>query len=306
MGDRSLVLGVDAGGTSLRVRIADARTGEAVGAAEGMAAPDGGPGTLSPLISAALRQANIGPEAIGAVCAGITKISRGGVPESWGASLATLFPLLFPGQCRIVADYVIAFHGAIPGGIGVAVVAGTGSVIYGEDGQGGAVRVGGRGWEFGDEGSGAWLTTEAVRRTLRALDGLENSTPLTEAVCQLLGTREPAALGEAARAHAASEGRGFLVPFLLDKARAGDPEAVNLFVGAGGWLAAYVRAVANRLQLPQTATIATIGGLWEAGDLLRDPFQTVVHRWLPDARIVAPDAAPVVGATRLAAALTPL
>lgn len=240
---------------------------------------------------------------VNGVCAGITKFSRAHVAEAWEAELARLFPLAI--RRVVVPDYVVAFHGAIAGGAGVAVVAGTGSVVYGENGRGGAVRVGGRGWEFGDEGSGAHLTADAMRRTLRALDGLAPPTPLTRAVCDFLQTDDPAALAETARTRATENGRGFLVPLALALARSGDDEARNLFVGAAGWLAAYARAALTQLGFdePSPVAVATIGGMWEAGDLLIDPFTRVLQRAFPHAHIAPAKDEPVVGALRLAARL---
>lgn len=294
------VIGIDAGGTSLRVWVAEATTEMPRGSVEGEADPEGRTATLSSLVQEALAKAGGNMAEVGAVCAGITKITRTGVRDHWRETLARLFPHLTDSTRQIVPDYVIAFHGALPQGIGIAVIAGTGSVVYGEDGQGGTLRVGGRGWEFGDEGSGAWLTAEMVRRTLRALDGLEHPTPVTEAVCALLGTHDPAQFGERARQHATSEGRGFLTPLAREMAEAGDREAGGFFVGAGGWLAAYVRAAHRRLNLADGPHIATIGGMWEAGELLAKPFRLVIERWLPGAVVVVPDASPVVGAVRLA------
>lgn len=292
------VIGIDAGGTGTRLLLLDPATGATVGEAQGDAADDGHPVLEAPLRAALTREAC---SSVRAVCAGITKITRGGVRAAWEAELRRQFPTA---RIEVVPDYVIAFHGAT-GGIGVAVIAGTGSVVYGEDGRGGTVRVGGRGWEYGDEGSGAWLTTEIVRRTLRSLDHIDAPTPLTEAVCRHLGTGDPAALAERARQRAAEAGRGFLVPLALEQARSGDGEAAHLFTGAAAWLAAQARAAAGQLSFGAEGcpVIATVGGLWEAGDLLREPFRQLVHRWLPSVEIAAPRAAPVAGAARRAAAL---
>jgi N-acetylglucosamine kinase-like BadF-type ATPase len=141
-----------------------------------------------------------------------------------------------------------------------------------------------------------------MRRTLRALDGLEKATPLNEAVCAHLATRDPAILAEAARRQAEAEGRGFLVPLVLENARRGDEEAKNLFVGAAGWLAAQSRVAYTQLSFDEATPVpvAMIGGLWEAGDLITDPFHQLIERWMPRAAAVSPDAAPVIGAARLA------
>jgi N-acetylglucosamine kinase-like BadF-type ATPase len=282
--------------------VEDARTGVVAATTEGAARPDGGPESPVALIAEAAGGLPAGR--VGAVCAGITKITRGDTQERWEAALSAALPRV--AAVRVLPDYVIAFHGAVENGRGLAVIAGTGSVVYGEDGHGNGVRVGGRGWEFGDEGSGTWLTAEMVRRALRALDGLDAPTPLTGAVCVALGTDDPAMLGEAARTRAAAEGRGFFVPLLLERANSGDEEARNLFVGAGGWLAAQARAAAERLGIAAEpdVPVATVGGLWSAGELLLAPFENALRRRVPGARIHAPLGTPVEGAARLARADT--
>ncbi len=294
-----MVVGIDAGGTSVRVVVARVCEDDTRTEASGPADPDGGPAPVAFLLSRALAEAGTGVADVRAVCAGVTKVSRPGVIAAWKAELARLLPNVDNDRRLVVPDFVIAFEGATGGARpSVAVIAGTGSVVYGEDEKGNAVRVGGRGWEFGDEGSGAHLTADLMRRTLRALDGLADPTPLTQAVCAFLGAQEAGEVGRRAREQAEQNGRGFLVPLVLDQARAGDEDAKNLFVGAGGWLALQTRAAAARLALDPDATfpVATVGGLWSAGDLLLRPFAAVLARWLPQARIAAPAAAPVEGA----------
>jgi N-acetylglucosamine kinase-like BadF-type ATPase len=242
--------------------------------------------------------ANVGID-VAAVCAGITKVSRTGILTAWETALAVALP---QAARRVVPDYVTAFHGALPGGIGVVVASGTGSVVYGENGTGGTVRIGGRGWEFGDEGSGAWLTTEVIRRTVRACDGLQPASPLTEAVCKALGTQEAGAFAEAARRSAAEYGRGFLTPLALALARTGNVEAANLFVGSAGWLSLLARTALRKLEIPERAavSVAVVGGMWEAGNLLLIPFTDILHRHQPNAVITPGDAPPLRGAIRLA------
>jgi len=295
-------VGVDAGGTTIRLALVSVTTGHILAEVQGGAAPDGGPEPVSELLRKALKSTTSPAASVEAVCAGITKFTRTGVRQRWEAELHDLLPHVPEPCCLTVPNFVVALHGAVPRGVGIGVVAGTGSVVYGEDGTGGAVRVGGRGWEYGDEGSGAWMTAEAVRRTLRALDGLEKSTPLNDAVCSFLETQDPAVLAEAVRRRAEDDGRAFLVPLVLEAARGGDDEAANLYVGAAGWLAAQARAVYSRLAFGESEVVplATIGGMWEAGDLLLAPFRQLVERWMPSAAIIAPDGKPVMGAVRMA------
>ena len=76
-----------------------------------------------------------------------------------------------------VTDAQAACVGAHGGGNGGIIVIGTGSIGWAElNGRG--YRVGGWGWPISDEGSGAWLGCEALRRTLWAYDGRISWTAL--------------------------------------------------------------------------------------------------------------------------------
>ncbi len=287
---QTLVAGIDAGGTSVRVVYADAETGELSGDGIIVAATaNGEPPALElslPVVS---------------VCAGIAKYTRPGVAAAWKSSLAARFPGAI---VAVVPDYKIAFYAVVPGASGVCVVAGTGSVAFGANtATGKSVRVGGRGFEFGDEGSGAWLSTEMVRRTLRALDGQAPVTALTRRVCAELQTMDAAILAQTARERAVGEGRGFLLPFLVRLHESGDAEARGLLVGAGGWLASLGTAAARQLdfQPENPVTFAGTGGVWKAGGTaVREAFAFAVSRRFPGAIFSFHASDPVAGAVRLA------
>ena len=284
-------MGIDAGGTHVRAALADPETREPVGDTVTIAANASGEPPDLPTASG-----------VTSVCAGIAKYTRPGIAAAWGTRLRETYPGAI---VQVVPDYEIAFHAGVPGGSGVCVVAGTGSVAYGENPESGAAaRVGGRGWEWGDEGSGTWLTTEMVRRTLRALDAQAPATALTHAVCAELETTDAAILAQVARDRAGETGRGFLVPLLVRLYTGGDREAHGLFTGAGGWLASLGTVTATRLSFGtgDSVTFAAAGGVWEAGgSTVRQAFETAVRRKFPASVFVFDAPEPITGAVRLAA-----
>lgn len=279
---------IDAGGTNVRLRVFEVESGKVLVDQTAPAEPDGGPTPALIL----LETSGVAPTSL---VAGITKFTRPGVEQSWRRALNAY-------SLTLVPDYEIAFWAAVPGGVGISVLAGTGSVVFGRNAAGERLRVGGRGWEYGDEGSGTHMTTDLVRRTLRALDGLERLSPLQFAVCELLDTNDPGELVQAARDRADSDGRGFLVPLVLERAHGGEREAEDLFVGAAGWLAAFAGATLSRLGFSHEDAVEVrgIGGLWSAGELLTEPFKRVLARRYPAASFALSDAEPLEGAVRLA------
>jgi N-acetylglucosamine kinase-like BadF-type ATPase len=272
----------------VRIRLAS-ETGEALADKQGAASADLGPEKLAQLLSGV--EPSTGEVRV--VCAGIAGISRKGMQERWTKELSQLFPNAL---LKLVPDYLIAFHGALTGP-GILVIAGTGSVIYGEH-EGKNCQIGGRGWEWGDWGSGAWITAEMLRLTLKALDGLEERTKLVDAICSALDTEEPRELGVRARNKCESEGRGFLVPLALKSATNGDDQAVGLISDAAHWLAKQAEAAAKRLAFSKDDDfpVATVGGLWECGQVMIQPFSNYLQKRHPRSSVVSPTAAPIEGA----------
>ena len=99
-------------------------------------------------------------------------------------------PLFQASTVRVEHDAPAALAGATLGAPGIIVVAGTGSVVFGENAPGRDVRTGGWGYVFGDEGSGFGLAREAVRAGLDALDGVGPETSLVPVLTARFGVTD--------------------------------------------------------------------------------------------------------------------
>ncbi len=215
-------LGIDGGGTNCRARVRDA-DGRLVGEATG------GP-------------SNIATDPVEAV-ANIAKVSeaaflKGGLPASRLSQCSACFGLAganmagatarvqshaWPFQkLRIEHDGIIACVGAHAGEDGAIASIGTGAVYV--------VSIGGKlqtfgGWGFmlSDQGSGADLGREALRRSLYARDGLIEASPFTDAVwARFDGSVEKLQhFVDGAR----PRDYGALAPMLFEHAEQGDPIA---------------------------------------------------------------------------------
>lgn len=82
-------------------------------------------------------------------------------------------------------DMVCGWAGSLGGVDGINVVAGTGSIAYGENG-GRSARAGGWGEVFGDEGSGYWVGVRGLNAFSRAGDGRGPGGPLQDALRRAL------------------------------------------------------------------------------------------------------------------------
>ena len=158
--------------------------------AEGMGAnvAELAPRTVERRLTALL--ADLGSVHPAACCAG----SAGAEVPAARKRLEKLLMRLLPGSRVSVVHDTRLILAAAGLDSGIALIAGTGSVVYGRAGDGREVRIGGWGWLLGDEGSAVWLAREAAREVMRRADAGEPSGPLGEALLEATRARNASAL----------------------------------------------------------------------------------------------------------------
>ena len=189
---------------------------------------------------------------------------------------------------HVTGDADSARAGAFLGAPGVVVIAGTGSMASGWNGQSSA-RAGGHGFLLGDEGSAYWIGRAAVRAALRWEDGMGGSKIIHRAVIQAAGEGLEALIGEVCT-HPAERGRLTALAPVVTALAAEDPEARKIALRAAEHLAALAEAIRRRLgPLP----VAGAGRVFSA-PVIWDRFAELTGA-------VRPLAAATVGAALLAA-----
>ena len=162
---------------------------------------------------------------------------------------------------RLQHDAPIALAGAVQARPAVVVIAGTGSVAYGEDAAGASVRTGGWGYLFGDEGSAFAVARAALARAM-AEDDRGARSPLGDAALAYFDRRSLRDLATAAQL--GRIGRDKLASFarvVHDAARLGDAGAAAIVADAASALAALAAAAIVRLRLgDQPVPVAFSGG----------------------------------------------
>ena len=181
---RTLVLGVDGGGSKTRAVVADG-AGEVLG--EGLAGPsnplrvgvDEAAGAIRDAVDRACAEAGVRRAEIVAAEVGLAGVKRADIRERMRAAVAELgFKTV-----EVVTDADIALYGATEGKPGLVIIAGTGSVCCGINARGRRACAGGWGPVVGDEGSGSWIARRALQAVARATDGRGRRSSLVEAAC---------------------------------------------------------------------------------------------------------------------------
>ncbi|MFK3676219.1 N-acetylglucosamine kinase [Microbacterium sp. NPDC090218] len=157
-------------------------------------------------------------------------------------------------RVAVASDVVTAHTGALDGGPGVLLIAGTGAAALGIDADG-ARLIDGWGPELGDLGSGSWFGREALRAVLRADAGLAPHTALAGALAEPVGAVADIQSWLARSGHLPRR-LATLAPLVLDAAEAGDAVA-GAIVAEGVGLLTSTALAASAL----TTDVVVHGGL---------------------------------------------
>ncbi|WP_339896569.1 BadF/BadG/BcrA/BcrD ATPase family protein [uncultured Gilvimarinus sp.] len=190
---------------------------------------------------------------------------------------------------------------------GVHIVAGTGSIGYGERGALSA-RVGGWSEIFGDEGSAYWIARAGLEAFTRMSDGRMEKTLLHKLmaerlelsfdldVCALVLSR-----WNGSRTKIAS-----LSKLVAEAASLADPVALDIFDRAAGELALIAKSLIDKLQFAERDTVVATysGGVFQAGALIIEPLEAALLAGPQRCVLKRPDYQPDIGAALYAAKLS--
>ncbi|MEW1658023.1 MULTISPECIES: BadF/BadG/BcrA/BcrD ATPase family protein [unclassified Streptomyces] len=308
-GDGEFVLGVDSGGSGLRLAVARAGTGGVRTAATftsrepvrtGPAGIDAAH-MLDQLLPAGQELARrAGADRFAAICVGAAGMGTLGddLRARLPGALTTAFGIR---HLALAADAVTAYAGALGQRPGAVVAAGTGLVALGTDltPTGGWRRADGWGHLLGDCGSGAWIGRAGLEAALRAHDGRPGGS-------RALLTRAEAEFGPITALPGVLYPRpdrpAVLAAFAPEVARcaARDAIAAGIMTDAARHIADSAAAVCP--PGPDTA-VALTGGLLRLGTPLLTPLRAALAERLPGARAQEAAKSPLDGALTIAAAL---
>ncbi|MFE7581615.1 N-acetylglucosamine kinase [Streptomyces gardneri] len=307
-----LVVGVDSGGSGLRIALAEAAGGTVLDTLASREPVRTGPGGISaahfleqvlPAVRALRERTATGAEAatgrpvlaVAVGAAGMATLGdelRAELPGAFAEAMGVR-------RLALAADAVTAYAGALGQRPGAVVAGGTGMIALGTD-LASWRRADGWGHLLGDCGSGAWIGRAGLEAAMRAHDGRRGgSAALLARAEKLFG---PAA-GLPGALYPRPDRPAVLASFAPEVgacAAAGDPVAAEVLARAAAHIADAAEAVCPAG--PGTL-VALTGGLFRMGDPLLVPLRAALAERIPHARTVAPAGDPLAGAVGLASAL---
>ena len=182
-------------------------------------------------------------------------------------------------------DVAAGWSGALALLPGVCIVAGTGSMSYGQDAEGRIARSGGWSEFFSDEGSGYWLGRKLLMLFAQQSDGRLCRTAIYDLVRKQLKLNadfDIIALTERKFLHS-RKNTADLQKILLKAARLGDEMAMACYRQAAWEISRILSATVRKLSFPKgELNISYAGGLFQIQDLILEPVKQYTRMQLPD------------------------
>jgi len=203
-------------------------------------------------------------------------------------------------------DMICGWAGSLGGEDGINIVAGTGSIGYGEH-KGKSARGGGWGEIFSDEGSAHWIAVRGLNAFSRMGDGRLPKGPLYDVFMSAMNLKVDLDIcGAVFGREAPTRDKIAAMSQLVAQAvGAGDTVARGIFDDAGRELAAVVDAIRQQLDHAPNdrVRVSYSGGVFKCGDMILEPMHRHLNALSPNYDIVAPLYSPSVGAILYAARL---
>ncbi|MBV8117495.1 MAG: hypothetical protein JOZ01_05930 [Candidatus Eremiobacteraeota bacterium] len=287
-----LVVGVDAGGSRTIAAVACdddvVRTFVADGANPNLYGIDAAVRAIGAAIEGALKD-----DVAKAIVVGSAGAGRVDVAAKIAEGLRGRFPAI---PIAVTHDAHIALLAAVPSGDAIVLIAGTGSLAYG-DVKGRQARAGGGGYALDDAGSGYAIGAAALRRLLRAHEGRAPRDPLLDALAKHTSATNAAELVAYVYSDAPIARIANVAPIVLEFAGNGDRGAVKIVQEAARELFELVQTVIRALDATESALpLAFSGGLLRQNSMLTYLIETRTAAEFPYLRVVKNSAEPYMGA----------
>ena len=202
---------------------------------------------------------------------------------------------------RVVSDSMTAHFGATLGKPGVAVVAGTGSIVLAKAEDGRFAQIGGWGHLLGDEGSAYWIARESLRAAIAASENRGSNTALVEAVYGWFAVETLQSIIPILHDPVMTKERvAAFAKFLSQNLRSDDPVFTDILRRAGQELASQALAAIRSSDLKsRPAPVYLVGSVVTKNELVRESLIAHLQQTVP-IRLQSAQLPPVLGAAAMA------
>ena len=197
----------------------------------------------------------------------------------------------------VESDAEIALEGALSGKPGCVLIAGTGSIIYGKDGEGNIFRSGGFGKIIGDEGSGYSIGRKALQVLSKYYDGRSKFTALISLIKTNHNISSPDELIR--EVYENNFNIASIAPSVIQAADNGDDAALKIIDEESDELILLVSSMLEKMNTQKTR-LCLLGSLIENANFYSRLLKEKISQRLKGIELHTPEHPPEMGAVFLA------
>lgn len=203
---------------------------------------------------------------------------------------------------EVVNDSEIALRAGTKDGVGVVIIAGTGSNCFGRNIEGETAKAGGLSHILSDEGSGYDIGLRGLQAVVQSLDGRDGETSLVSAILSHLKVEDLEGLYSEVYSKYTSKAQiASLAPIVIELAEKLDATAQDILNHSVNELVLMVDAVLRKLDCRDDAVpVVTVGSVLTGKNYVRRRFQTELLRVAPRARMTNLSVSSGMGAAMMA------
>lgn len=228
------------------------------------------------------------------ICLGLAGVESGNNKETIEREITKRF------NTNVLAlnDADIALAALLKGQDGVLTISGTGSICYGKH-KDRSERSGGWGHLIGDEGSGYYISIEAIKKMALDYDNNEPISNLSHSILKHLNLNNPEEIKgfvyNSSKAEIAA-----LAPVVVKCANENDVYAKGILYNSGMELAKCTERVCNKLEINEGFKVGIKGSILTKVNNVRSVFESYLKSKFKNIEIINEDISPAKGSYYIA------
>jgi len=200
----------------------------------------------------------------------------------------------------ICGDGEILLIGGLGSYSGMSLIAGTGSFCLGRTKNGELFRTGGLGYLLGDEGSAFWISYQAVKRSLRSIEGRDIKTSMLPYLINFFNLETKEDFIKLCNENMSKKQMASAAIIVSDFALKGDELAIDIINSAVNELIVLVSSIVDSSPEFINSNIVVSGGVLEKDKLIKPRFQEKLQEKFPNLHLVKKKHEAAYGALMLA------
>ncbi|HEY9189016.1 MAG TPA: BadF/BadG/BcrA/BcrD ATPase family protein [Ignavibacteria bacterium] len=196
------------------------------------------------------------------------------------------------------SDARISLEAAFPNKPGMILISGTGSIMFGKDGQGNLYRVGGWGRILGDEGSGFYIGKKGLISSIKQIDGRGEKTLLFDLISEKYNLNSLETIIKSIYTDNFDIAK--IAPLVFEAAEKDDKIAKEILNEAVDELLLHIETMLKKINFDEKIGLSFVGSIITNDNYIRRKIVNYINSNLKQIELIDSNNEPIYGAIVMA------